>query len=69
MDHNPTAFPQPYERAGDGMDLLDYFAAASLYGLHGIPLDERERESVASRCYAMAESMLAERARRKESGA
>ena len=45
------------------MTLRDWFAGQVLYGLHGIPTGWAEQRSVAQRCYAMADAMLAERAK------
>lgn len=63
---NPNAFPAPDDGRpsdGYGMTLRDWFAGQVLNGLHGIPLDQSEAESVARRCFMMADAMLAERSK------
>lgn len=66
---NPPAFPPSITvtAAGDvyhgfdGMTLRDWFAGQVLYGLHGLPIDELEANSVARRCYMTADALLAAR--------
>lgn len=62
---NPYAFPWRCDdntQAGDsGMELRDWFAGQVLYGLHGLPIDELEANSVARRCYMTADALLAAR--------
>lgn len=59
---NPPAFPRSYAADGhNGMSLRDWFAGLVLEGLHGIPVNKLECESVARHCYMMADALLAER--------
>lgn len=76
-ERNPQAFPWRQVRddlnGGGGMDLLDYFAGQAMAGLLQIPHPVHADESsyagatglLAQDCYAMADAMLAERAKRK----
>ncbi len=60
-----TATPQPME---GGMTLRDWFAAHVLVGMDQKLTDDmdywyREPREIAARCYAIADAMLAERAK------
>lgn len=55
-----------YERRDPGMSLRDYFAAKALGGFCAMrkpPVTTDEAHSVAFACYALADAMLAERAK------
>lgn len=71
-DNGGSAFPRPYSerysdevyRAQDGMTLRDYFAAKAMQGYCAVESSWSEPADVVARCsYAMADAMLAERAK------
>lgn len=54
-----SGYPYP----ADGMTLRDYFAAAALQGMLADANTDGTKELFATRAYAMADAMLAERAK------
>jgi hypothetical protein len=73
MGDEPTVYAFPITAEADylGMTLRDYFAAKAMQGWltdpttsgYGIEGREAKYASIAEHCYAVADAMLAERAR------
>lgn len=67
-DYGSSAFPEPGMAQCGGMSLRDYFAAKAMQGFAASPsmIDNNESKSIAyvvAASYAMADAMLAERAK------